>query len=64
MVKFGYSLSTEKLNVKEILDLVVNVENNGFDFAMLSDHFHPWIEKQGQSSFVWSMLGAVSQKTK
>ncbi len=63
MVKFGYSLSTEQLNVKEILDLVVNVENNGFDFAMLSDHFHPWIEKQGQSSFVWSMLGAVSQKT-
>ncbi|MCP6606539.1 LLM class flavin-dependent oxidoreductase, partial [Klebsiella pneumoniae] len=27
----------------------------------ISDHFHPWNDQQGQSPFVWSMIGAISQ---
>ena len=30
---------------------------------MISDHYHPWIDRQGQSSFVWSVLGGFSQAT-
>jgi coenzyme F420-dependent glucose-6-phosphate dehydrogenase len=30
---------------------------------MISDHFHPWIDKQGQSPFVWSVIGAIAQAT-
>lgn len=26
-------------------------------------HFHPWIDRQGQSPFVWSVLGAIAQAT-
>jgi G6PDH family F420-dependent oxidoreductase len=26
-----------------------------------SDHFHPWINEQGHSPFVWSTIGAISQ---
>ncbi|HEX2729854.1 MAG TPA: TIGR03557 family F420-dependent LLM class oxidoreductase, partial [Rubrobacteraceae bacterium] len=29
----------------------------------ISDHYHPWIDEQGQSPFVWSVIGALSQVT-
>ena len=38
-------------------------EEAGFDFLTISDHFHPWIDEQGHSPFVWSVLGAVAQAT-
>ena len=30
---------------------------------MCSDHFHPWSERQGQSGFAWSWLGAALAST-
>jgi alkanesulfonate monooxygenase SsuD/methylene tetrahydromethanopterin reductase-like flavin-dependent oxidoreductase (luciferase family) len=39
-------------------------EEYGFDYATISDHFHPWIEAQGQSPFVWSVIGAIAQATR
>jgi G6PDH family F420-dependent oxidoreductase len=39
-------------------------EQTGFTFATISDHYHPWLDIQGQSPFVWATLGAVSQVTK
>jgi G6PDH family F420-dependent oxidoreductase len=41
----------------------VRAEAAGFDFLSISDHFHPWIDAQGHSPFVWSVLGAVAQVT-
>ena len=38
-------------------------QDTGFGFALISDHFHPWIDRQGQSPFVWSVLGAIAQAT-
>jgi G6PDH family F420-dependent oxidoreductase len=63
MAKFGYSLSAEQLTVDETVKLAHDVEKMEFEFAMISDHFHPWTESEGQSAFVWSMLGALSQVT-
>ena len=37
-------------------------EDAGFDFVSISDHFHPWIDAQGHSPFVWSVLGAVARQ--
>jgi len=31
---------------------------------MCSDHFHPWSDRQGQSGFAWSWLGAALSATK
>jgi G6PDH family F420-dependent oxidoreductase len=42
----------------------VKAENAGFEFAMISDHYHPWISNQGNSPFVWSTLGAIANATK
>lgn len=39
-------------------------EDAGFTFAGISDHFHPWIDKQGQSPFVWSVIGALAHATR
>ena len=37
-------------------------EEAGFTFALVSDHFHPWIDRQGQSPFVWSVLGGIARR--
>src|SRR5688572_33415828 len=38
-------------------------EQSGFKFIVISDHFHPWVSEQGQSPFVWSVLGGIAQAT-
>lgn len=63
MVRLGYALSSEE---HRPADLVVNArraEEVGFEFALVSDHFHPWIDRQGQSPFVWAVLGAIAEAT-
>jgi hypothetical protein len=31
--------------------------------VFLSDHFHPWTGRQGESPFVWSVIGAIGAST-
>jgi G6PDH family F420-dependent oxidoreductase len=64
MVAIGYTLMTEQRSPADLVADAVLAENAGFDFSTISDHFHPWVEAQGHSGYVWSMLGAVSQVTK
>ncbi len=64
MVAIGYSLMTEQRAPTELVADAVLAENAGFDFSTISDHFHPWVEAQGHSPYMWSMLGAISQVTK
>jgi G6PDH family F420-dependent oxidoreductase len=45
------------------VDYARQAEEAGFTFAMLSDHYHPWIAEQGQSPFVWSVIGSIAQAT-
>ncbi len=64
MVAIGYSLMTEQRSPADIVADARLAEDAGFDFATISDHFHPWVEAQGHAGYVWSMLGAISQATK
>ncbi len=48
----------------ELVKFAQLAEHAGFTFATISDHYHPWLDIQGQSPFVWSTLGAISQVTK
>ena len=64
MVRFGYHASHEQFAPSELLRLVQRAERAGFDAAMCSDHFHPWSERQGESGFAWSWLGAALQATR
>lgn len=36
-------------------------ERARFEALWISDHFHPWNGEQGQSPFVWSVIGALSR---
>jgi coenzyme F420-dependent glucose-6-phosphate dehydrogenase len=63
MVRFGFTLSAEEVPPAELVRLAVIAEEAGYEFATISDHFHPWISTQGQSAFAWSVLGAVASRT-
>src|SRR3978361_1640847 len=62
-MKIGYFLSTEEYSPAELLAQAVAAERAGFEGLWISDHFHPWNNEQGNSAFVWSVIGAISQAT-
>jgi G6PDH family F420-dependent oxidoreductase len=64
MVQIGYALSSEEFKPKDLVALAVRAEEVGFPFLLVSDHFHPWLDTQGQSPFVWSTLGGIAVSTK
>src|SRR6478609_7166377 len=57
----GYFLSSEEYTPAELLDQARRAEEAGFEALWISDHFHPWNDEQGQSPFVWSIIGAIAQ---
>ncbi len=63
MTAFGFHASHEQIHPARLLEAVIHAERAGFDAAMCSDHFSPWSERQGQSGFAWSWLGAALQAT-
>src|SRR5213076_994678 len=63
MVRIGYALSSEEHRPGELVRHARLAEEAGFSFALVSDHFHPWIDAQGNSPFVWSVIGGVAGAT-
>src|SRR5436305_3808926 len=63
MAEIGYTLSSEEFGPRELVRFAARAEEVGFTFALVSDHCHPWIDKQGHSPFVWTVLGGVAQAT-
>lgn len=62
-MKIGFHASHEQFSPKHLLELVQKAEKAGFQECLSSDHFHPWSNKQGESGFAWSWLGAAMQAT-
>jgi coenzyme F420-dependent glucose-6-phosphate dehydrogenase len=63
MTSYGYTLSSEEHGPMDLVQHAVKAEAAGFDFLSISDHYHPWLNAQGHSPFVWSVLGAVANAT-
>ena len=63
MTVFGYFLACEEHSPRELIRQARLAEQAGFEKLWISDHFHPWLGEQGQSPFVWSVIGALSQAT-
>jgi G6PDH family F420-dependent oxidoreductase len=63
MTRYGYFLSCEEYPPEELVRQARLAEEAGFDGLWISDHFHPWLDEQGESGFVWSVIGAISQAT-
>ena len=64
MPELGYSLSSEEFSASDLVRFARRAEEARFSFAVISDHFHPGTSKQGQSPFVWSVIGAIAATTK
>lgn len=62
-IRLGYTLSSEEHAAADLVRYAAAAEKTGFSFAFISDHYHPWVDRQGQSPFVWSTLGAIAQAT-
>jgi G6PDH family F420-dependent oxidoreductase len=63
VAEIGYTLSSEEHPARDLVRFAGRAEEAGFTFAVISDHFHPWTDTQGQSPFVWSVLGGIAATT-
>src|SRR5437660_1437837 len=63
MPELGYALSSEEHPPNDLVRYAAAAEETGFAFALISDHYHPWIDRQGQSPFVWAVIGGIAQAT-
>lgn len=63
MVEIGYTLSSEEHPPQDLVRYGARAEAAGLDFLTISDHYHPWVQAQGHSPFVWSVLGGLSAVT-
>jgi G6PDH family F420-dependent oxidoreductase len=62
-MKIGFAISSEEHDPRELLQYAQAGERAGFEDLMISDHFHPWIDEQGHSPFVWGVIGAIGATT-
>jgi G6PDH family F420-dependent oxidoreductase len=63
MARIGYFLSSEEHPGSELVTAAAQAEKAGFEALWISDHFHPWLDEQGHSPFVWSVLGGIAAVT-
>ncbi|GLX00365.1 TIGR03557 family F420-dependent LLM class oxidoreductase [Microtetraspora sp. NBRC 16547] len=64
MTQIGYTMMTEQTPARQLVDDVVIAERVGFDYAVISDHYFPWLEEMGHAPYAWSVLGAAAVSTR
>jgi G6PDH family F420-dependent oxidoreductase len=63
MTEIGYFLSSEEHGPKQLVEQARLASDVGIGSVWISDHFHPWLDDQGESPFVWSVIGAIASST-
>jgi G6PDH family F420-dependent oxidoreductase len=63
VIEIGYTLMCEQAGPKQLVADAAKAEDAGFPFAVISDHYFPWLDEQGHSPYAWSVLGADCQVT-
>jgi G6PDH family F420-dependent oxidoreductase len=62
-MEIGYALSSEEHRPLDLVRHAQRAEEAGFPYALISDHFHPWTDRQGEAPFVWGVIGAIAVST-
>lgn len=62
-MELGYSMSSEEFGPRELVANAQLATDRGFGDLLISDHYHPWIDRQGHSPFVWAVIGAIAATT-
>jgi G6PDH family F420-dependent oxidoreductase len=60
---YGIFLSSEENKPRDLVEQAKLAEAAGFEKVTISDHFHPWMDSQGESPFVWSVIGGIAATT-
>jgi G6PDH family F420-dependent oxidoreductase len=63
MTELGYFLSSEEHPGSALVEQAQRAEAAGFRKVTISDHFHPWMDSQGESPFVWTTIGGIAAST-
>ncbi len=63
MPTIGYTMMCEQAGPKELVTHLRAAETSGFEFAVISDHYSPWLDAMGHSPYAWAVLGAAAQAT-
>ncbi len=63
MTEFAYFCGHEQWQPEELVRHAVLAEEVGFDYLVVSEHFHPWVDDVGASGFAFSTIGAIAQAT-
>ena len=64
MAEIGFFLSSEEHGPSALVAQARQAEEVGLRSIFISDHFHPWLDRQGQSPFVWSVIGGIAATTR
>ncbi|MGD9995912.1 MAG: TIGR03557 family F420-dependent LLM class oxidoreductase [Ilumatobacteraceae bacterium] len=62
-MELGYFLSSEEHGPGDLVRHAQLAEQAGIGSVWISDHFHPWLDDQGHSPFVWSVIGGIAAST-
>jgi coenzyme F420-dependent glucose-6-phosphate dehydrogenase len=62
-MEIGYWLSSEEHDSNALVANARRAEEAGFEHLLVSDHYHPWVDAQGESPFVWGVIGAIGGTT-
>jgi G6PDH family F420-dependent oxidoreductase len=63
MTRFAYFCGHEQWQPEELVDHAVRAEKAGFDMAVVSEHFHPWVDDDSASGFAFATIGAMAAST-
>ncbi len=63
MSELGIFLSSEEHPAPALVEQAKAAEEAGLHSVFISDHFHPWLDRQGESTFVWGVIGAIAAST-
>jgi G6PDH family F420-dependent oxidoreductase len=63
MTELAYALSSEEHDARTLIEIARRAETAGFRSVWISDHYHPWIDRQGHSPFMWSVIGGIAATT-
>ena len=64
MIRFAYFCGHEQWQPEQLVEHAVLAEEAGFDFLVVSEHFHPWVDDTSAAGYAFSTLGAMAQATK
>ncbi|MCU1359642.1 MAG: class F420-dependent oxidoreductase [Ilumatobacteraceae bacterium] len=62
-MELGYFLSSEEHGPNDLIDQARLAADAGIGSVWISDHFHPWLDEQAHSPFVWSVIGGIAAST-